>query len=89
MAKEYPQETTMENVSEERRRKKLAKLAEENGTTVGEMLEEAICDGACPAICIRDGCSYSTEYEPDQCAGWCEECEANTVVSCLVLAHII
>lgn len=52
-----------------------------------QMLEVAGFGGTCPAICLE--CGYSTEMEPDQDRGWCEECEANTVKSCLILATIL
>jgi hypothetical protein len=38
---------------------------------------------------MNPGCTYSTEYEPDQQKGWCEECGTRTVRSALVLAGII
>ena len=54
-----------------------------------EMLEERIHDGCQPAICTTPGCEYTTEMEPDQDEGWCEECHRNTVKSMSVLAGII
>ena len=51
------------------------------------MFEAAVFDSVCPAICTE--CQYTTEYEPDQDRGWCENCEKNTVVSVLVLGGII
>lgn len=54
---------------------------------VDDMLSGCMFDSVCPGICLR--CGYSTEVEPDQSRGWCEECEAGTVVSALVLAGII
>jgi hypothetical protein len=54
-----------------------------------DMLEHATFDSVAPAICSNEGCDYSTEMEPDQDRGWCEECGTNTVVSCLILAGII
>ena len=66
----------------------LEKLRKEFGfPTLDAMYESAITDGTCPGICEK--CEeYTTEYEPDQDAGFCEECETNTVVSCLILAGI-
>ena len=52
-----------------------------------EMLEEASTDSVVWGICPR--CHYITEVEPDQTQGWCENCEAGTVKSCLVIAGII
>jgi len=54
-----------------------------------EMLESAMADSVCPGICINEGCDYTCEVEPDSDSGWCEECEANTVSSCLMLAGVI
>lgn len=66
----------------------LKQLAEDYGYAgVDEMLEGAICDGICPAICTV--CGYTTDVEPDQDRGYCEECESNTVKSALILAGVI
>lgn len=42
-----------------------------------------------PSICMTEGCDYTTDMEPDQDRGWCEECQSNTVKSALVLYGII
>ena len=69
---------------------KLTQLAELEGyTDEMDMLQEASCDSVVPSICVNQGCDYTTGMEPDQDEGWCEECETNTVKSCLVLAGII
>ena len=68
---------------------KLEKLAEIEGMSVMEMLEEATFDGVACSICKNPGCNYTTSMEPDQDAGWCEECNEGSVVSCLILAGII
>ena len=74
---------------------KLEKLAADYGfDNVMDMLEEATeclahCFRIAPAICINSDCDYTTDMEPDQDRGWCEECETNTVQSCLILAGII
>lgn len=65
---------------------KLKDLAEANGTTVDEMLEEAAYDSVAPGICTNPLCDYTSDVEPDQDCGWCENCGTNTVKSCLVLA---
>ena len=65
----------------------LKQLARDEGLTVTEMLERAVTDSVSPGICKT--CGYTTEVEPDQDKGWCEECDTNTVVSCLMLAGII
>jgi len=52
-----------------------------------QLAEEYIHDSLCPAICTV--CGYSTNYEQDQSAGWCEVCRAGTVVSAFILMGII
>ena len=69
--------------------KKLTQLAEIEGITEMEMLEAATFDSVAHSICKNPDCNYTTMMEPDQDAGWCEECDEGTVVSCLVLAGII
>lgn len=54
-----------------------------------ELLEEYSIDSICPAICMNEGCNYSTEMEPDQDQGWCENCNTNTVKSAMILAGVI
>lgn len=68
---------------------KLDKLAEIEGLDVMEMLEGATFEGRSPGICTNKGCDYTTEVEPDQDSGYCEECDTNTVKSCLILAGLI
>lgn len=69
---------------------KLNTLANIEGfASVQDMLEHATFDSVASGICRNPCCDYSTEVEPDSDGGWCEECEANTVVSCLMLAGII
>ena len=69
---------------------KLMKLCEaEVFASLDDLLAASICDGVCPAICMTEGCDYTTEMEPDQEEGYCEACGGNTVVSVLVLAGII
>lgn len=71
-------------------KRKLQTLAEIEGYPTGEdLLEAFITDSVVPGICKKPDCDYSCEVEPDQTQGWCEECEAGTVVSCMVLAGII
>ena len=45
--------------------------------------------GVCNAICVNDDCEYTAEMEPDQSAGWCAECNTNTMKSVMVLGGII
>ena len=68
---------------------KLDLLADIEGMEVMEMLEQATFDSVSPGICMTPGCTYTTEVEPDQPHGWCEECNKGTVKSALLLAGII
>ena len=69
---------------------KLMKLCEAEGfTSLDDLLAASITDSVPPAICMTEGCDYTTEMEPDQEEGYCEACGGNTVVSVLVLAGII
>ena len=68
---------------------KLKKLCEIEGISEMEMLENATFDGSCPAICMNKNCNATYDYEPDQNEGWCEECQTNSVKSCLILAGLI
>lgn len=69
---------------------KMRQLTESEGyDDVYDMLEAATFDSVVPAICMNEGCDYTTGMEPDQDRGWCEVCETNTVKSCLILAGII
>ena len=68
---------------------KLMKLCDSEGRSLEEVLFASITDSVCPAICMTEGCDYTTEMEPDQDAGYCEACGGNTVTSALVLAGLI
>ena len=80
-------------MSPEMRRGKLRKLCEIEGfEDETELFAAAIADSVSPAICCnpdQPDCDYSTEMEPDQDRGWCEECQRGTMVSALVLGGII
>ena len=67
---------------------KLATLVTSEGYT-DAFTEAKVFDSVCPGICKREGCNYTCDVEPDQDAGWCESCEANTVISGLLLAGVI
>ena len=74
----------------EKRRIKLDLLVESEGyDTLEDLLQAVITDTVSPGICMTEGCSYTTEVEPDQREGWCEVCDKGTVASALVLAEII
>lgn len=53
-----------------------------------DLLEHAATDSACPGICLRAECSYTTEVEPDCEAGWCPSCSLPSVASALILAGL-
>ena len=69
---------------------KLLRICELEGfEKVEDILFASVADSVCPAICMTEGCDYTTEMEPDQDAGYCEACGGNTVTSALVLAGLI
>ncbi len=69
---------------------KLQRLAEIEGySDTMDLLQEATFDSVAAGICRVKGCEYTTQVEPDCNDGWCEECQRNTVASCLVLAGMI
>lgn len=69
---------------------KLMKLCEVEGVeSLDDLLAMSIADSVCPAICMTEGCDYTTAMEPDQEEGYREACGGNTVVSVLVLAGLI
>ena len=69
---------------------KLMKLCEAEGfDSLDDLLAVAATDSICRAICLTEGCDYTTEMEPDQTEGYCEACGGNTVTSALVLAGLI
>lgn len=37
----------------------------------------------------KEGCDYTTEYEPDSRQGYCESCGGNSVVSIFVLMGVM
>lgn len=52
-------------------------------------LEHFMFDGLCPAICMNDGCDYTTDMEPDQDHGWCDDCGTNSMKSAMILEGVI
>ena len=67
---------------------RLLELCEAKGFEKIDHLLLASIDGStCPAICME--CGYTTEMEPDQRAGYCEQCGQSKVVSALILAGVI
>ena len=68
---------------------KLSELASIEGMDEMEMFEAATYDSVAAGICTNKDCSYTTQVEPDCEHGWCEECNTQTVSSCLILAGMI
>ena len=69
---------------------KLQTLCEIEGFEKPEhLINEFFNSGTVPGICMNPGCDASYLYEPDQERGWCDECETNTVKSCLILYGIV
>ena len=72
------------------REAKLTRLIEIEGYDSVEALMEAVfSDSVSPAICMNSDCSFTCEMEPDQDAGYCEECRTHTMVAAPVLACLI
>ena len=69
---------------------KLEKLLEIEGyDDIADLAQAILSDSVSPAICMNEGCDYTCEMEPDQDAGYCEECHTNTMKAAPVLAAII
>jgi hypothetical protein len=69
---------------------KLELLAEIEGYgDTMDLLDAASIDSVVPGICMEADCDYTTGVEPDCDEGWCEECQKNTVKSCMILAGVI
>jgi len=69
---------------------KLAKLVEIEGyDSTEELIAAVLLDSVSPAICMNEGCDFTCEMEPDQDAGYCEECHTNTMKATPVLAGLI
>lgn len=46
-----------------------------------DLAQENAIDSVNPGICLNPDCCYTTEVEPDQREGWCEECDTQSVCS--------
>jgi hypothetical protein len=72
------------------RQAKLAKLLEIEGyERVEDLIEAVFSDSVSPAICMNEDCNFTCDMEPDQEAGWCDECRTNTMTAAPVLAGLI
>jgi len=76
-------------LSEAQRKAKLKHLAEIEGKSIDELLQNAVADSVCMGICAHEGCDYTCEVEPDQDRGWSECGHGNSVVSALILSGLI
>ena len=69
---------------------KLRTLTEDWGyESALDLMTDYMHEGLYPAICMNKGCNYSTEMEPDQDRGWCENCNTNSLSSAAILMGII
>ena len=69
---------------------KLRTLTEDWGyESALDLATDYMHEGLMPAICMNEGCDYSTEMEPDQDEGWCENCSTNSLSSAAILLGII
>jgi hypothetical protein len=77
-------------ITAEDKRAKLAKLIEIEGfSSIEELAQAVLSDSVSPAICMNEECNFTCEMEPDQDAGYCEECHTNSMQSALILAGLI
>jgi len=69
------------------RRVRLATFMEIEGfSSIEGLVQPLLSDTVSPAICMSEGCGFTCEMEPDQDAGYCEECHTNSMQSALILA---
>jgi hypothetical protein len=79
-----------EEIMSKREDAKLAKLIEIEGyDSIEALMEAVLSDAVSPAICMNEDCDFTCEMEPDQDAGYCEECHTNTMKAAPVLAGLI
>ena len=84
------EEEKMSTIALSNKGAKLMQLCDLEGfKSLDDLLQAAATDSVSPAICMKEGCDYTTEMEPDQDKGYCEVCGGNTVVSALILAGLI
>jgi hypothetical protein len=57
--------------------------------SIEELTQAVLSDSVSPAICMNEDCNFTCEMEPDQDAGYCEECHTNSMHSALILAELI
>jgi hypothetical protein len=65
---------------------KLEELVKQAGYSSDlEFIDVIMRESTCLGICMNDGCDYTTDVEPDQTKGYCENCMSNSVKSGLEL----
>jgi hypothetical protein len=74
----------------DQRAAKLAKLMQIEGyENIDDLARIVLFDALSPAICMNNSCNFTCEMEPDQRAGWCEECRTNSMCAALILVGMI
>src|SRR5437016_12953811 len=69
------EEENMSRIALSHKAAKLMKLCDLKGyKRLHDLLKASATDSLCPAICMTEGCDYTTELERDQKAGYCEAC---------------
>ena len=59
---------------------KLRTLTEDWGyESTLDLMTDYMHEGLYPAISMNKGCNNSTDMEPDQDRGWCENCSTNSL----------
>ena len=71
------------------RQDKIKRLEQLTGKTYLQLAREATYDSLAYCICMNDGCCNYEKLEPDQDAGWCEDCQENSMKSILILLDLI
>jgi hypothetical protein len=71
-----------------KKKTRLQLVAEDQGMTVDEMLNKYATDSVVPGICVKCNMVHDS-CEPDAVDNWCDECDAGTVKSILVIAGVI
>ena len=72
------------------REAKLSKLIEIEGyDSLEQLLEAVVSDSVSPAICTNADCDFTCEMEPDQEAGYCDECHTNTMMAAPLLTGLV
>lgn len=70
------------------KQKKLQQLCELEGLSEEDVIGMAFSSTVI-GICRKEHCDYTTDVEPDQTGGWCEECNTKTVESAISLMGLI